>query len=420
MANERKDIKYQIAHGYKLQTLMHKVNKETIIEQHRKQQKNKASGIDKVTKEEYDINLESNVDNLLIKMKKFAYVPQPVRRVEIPKANGKTRPLGIPAYEDRLVQGVMADVLTEIYENIFLDCSNGFRPNRNCHGVIREINQRIMINKVNYILEADIKGFFDNVNHDKLMEFLECTIQDKNFLRYIKRFLKSGVIENMKYYETDKGTPQGGLISPILANVYLHYVLDLWVEKCVKPNCKGEVHYVRYADDFILMFQYENEAHIVMKALEKRLLKFDLELENTKTRILPFGRFKGNDDNFDFLGFTFINGKTKGGKYRVLVTTSKKKLTQKKESAKKWLEENMHGNMIEVLERLKLKLIGHYRYYGINGNYNWLLKFYKYIKYAYYRVLRRRGQKHPIKYGEYMFYWNGIEMPKPKIYVNIW
>ena len=146
MSNERKDIKYQIAHGYKLQTLMHKVNKETIIEQHRKQQKNKASGIDKVTKEEYDINLESNVDNLLIKMKKFAYVPQPVRRVEIPKANGKTRPLGIPAYEDRLVQGVMADVLTEIYENIFLDCSNGFRPNRNCHGVIREINQRILIN----------------------------------------------------------------------------------------------------------------------------------------------------------------------------------------------------------------------------------------------------------------------------------
>lgn len=420
MTNERKDIKYQIEHGYKLQTLMHKVNKETLIEQHRKQQKNKASGIDKVTKEEYELNLEENVDNLLVQMKKFAYVPQPVRRVHIPKANGKTRPLGIPAYEDRLVQGVMAEVLSEIYENIFLDSSNGFRPNRNCHGVIREINQRIMINKVNYILEADIKGFFDNVNHDKLMEFLEHTIQDKNFLRYIKRFLKSGVIENMKYYETDKGTPQGGLISPILANVYLHYVLDLWVEKCVKPICKGEVYYIRYADDFILMFQYENEAYIVMEALEKRLLKVDLELEKTKTRVLPFGRFKGNDDNFDFLGFTFINSRTKGGKYRVLVTTSKKKLKQKKESAKKWLEENMHGNMIEILERLKLKLVGHYRYYGVNGNYNWLLKLYKYIKHAYYKVLKRRGQKYMIPYDKYLYYWDAIEMPGPKIYVNIW
>lgn len=420
MTNERKDIKYQIEHGYKLQTLMHKVNKETLIEQHGKQQKNKASGIDKVTKEEYELNLEENVDNLLVQMKKFAYVPQPVRRVHIPKANGKTRPLGIPAYEDRLVQGVMAEVLSEIYENIFLDSSNGFRPNRNCHGVIREINQRIMINKVNYILEADIKGFFDNVNHDKLMEFLEHTIQDKNFLRYIKRFLKSGVIENMKYYETDKGTPQGGLISPILANVYLHYVLDLWVEKCVKPICKGEVYYIRYADDFILMFQYENEAYIVMEALEKRLLKVDLELEKTKTRVLPFGRFKGNDDNFDFLGFTFINSRTKGGKYRVLVTTSKKKLKQKKESAKKWLEENMHGNMIEILERLKLKLVGHYRYYGVNGNYNWLLKLYKYIKHAYYKVLKRRGQKYMIPYDKYLYYWDAIEMPGPKIYVNIW
>ena len=420
MANERKDIKYQIEHGYKLQTLMHKVNKETLIEQHRKQQKNKASGVDKITKENYDINLESNVDNLLVKMKKFAYIPQPVRRVEIPKANGKTRPLGIPAYEDRLVQGVMADVLTEIYENIFLDCSNGFRPSRNCHRVIREINQRIMINKVNYILEADIKSFFDNVNHNKLMEFLKYTIQDRNFLRYINRFLKSGVIENMKYYKTDKGTPQGGLISPILANVYLHYVLDLWVEKCVKPNCKGEVYYVRYADDFVLMFQYENEAHIVMKALEKRLLKFDLEIEKTKTRILPFGRFKGNIDNFDFLGFTFMNGKTKDGKYRVLVRTSKKKLKQKKENAKQWLENNMHENIIEILEKLKLKLIGHYRYYGINGNYKWLLKFYKYIKYAYYRILRKRGQKHPIPYERYIYYWRTMEMPAPVICVNIW
>lgn len=420
MANERKDIKYQIEHKYKLQTLMHMVNKETLTEQHRGQQQNKTSGIDNITKNDYDVNLGENIDNLLVRMKKFAYRPQPVRRAYIPKGNGKIRPLGIPAYEDRLVQGAMAKVLNEIYECIFLDCSYGFRPNRNCHQVVKYINQTIMTKKVNYIVEADIKGFFDNVDHETLMMFLEHNIQDKNFLRYIKRFLKSGIIEDMKYYETDKGTPQGGLISPILANVYLHFVLDLWVENFIKPRCNGEIYYVRYADDFILMFQHENEAKAFLKVLEKRLAKFHLETEPTKTRIIPFGRYKGNKDNFDFLGFTFINSKTRGGKYRVLVTTSKKKLKQKKENAKKWLKENMHCSMYEVLERLKAKLIGHYRYYGVNGNYLWLIKFYKYIKYEYYKVLQRRGQKNPIPYDRYLSIWNIMEMPMPRIYVDIW
>lgn len=420
MENERKDIKYQIQHGYKLQTLMHKVNKETLKEQHDKQQNNKASGVDKVTKEQYNENLNSNLDNLLEKMKKFSYKPQPARRTYIPKLNGKLRPLGIPAYEDKLVQGAMAEVLNEVYENIFLDCSYGFRPKRNCHQVVKFINQTIMIHKVNYIVDADIKGFFDNVNHNWLIKFLEHDIADKNFIRYIKRFLKSGIIEEMKYYETDKGTPQGGLISPILANVYLHYVLDLWFEKFIKPKCKGEVYLARYADDFLVMFQYENEARSFLNALYKRFETFGLEVEPIKTRILPFGRYKGNKDNFDFLGFTFYNGKTRKGKYRVVVKTSKKKLKQKKENAKKWLHDNMHSSIKDTLERLKLKLIGHYRYYGVNGNYNDLLKFYKYVKNAYYRVLKKRGQKQPIPYDRYLFYWYFIGVPEPRICVNIW
>ena len=379
MANERKDISYQIEHGYKLQTLMHKVNKETLKEQHRKQIKNKASGIDNVTKEKYDEDLDNNIDKLLTNMKTFSYVPQPVRRTYIPKANGKLRPLGIPAYEDKLVQGAMAEVLNEIYENIFLDCSYGFRSNRGCHDVIRYINQTIMTKKVNYIVEADIKGFFDNVNHEWLMKFLREIIQDKNFLRYIKRFLKSGYMENMQYYETDKGTPQGGLISPILANVYLHYVLDLWVEKFIKPRCKGEIYYVRYADDFIVMFQSEYEAKYFLKALESRFNKFDLELEPTKTRILPFGRFKGTKESFDFLGFTFYNGKTIAGKYRPIVKTSKKKMKQKRENVKKWLCDKMHEPIAIVGESLKRKVLGHYAYYGINGNYKALVLYYKYL-----------------------------------------
>lgn len=420
MANERKDISYQIEHGYKLQTLMHKVNKETLKEQHRKQIKNKASGIDNVTKEKYDEDLDNNIDKLLTNMKTFSYVPQPVRRTYIPKANGKLRPLGIPAYEDKLVQGAMAEVLNEIYENIFLDCSYGFRSNRGCHDVIRYINQTIMTKKVNYIVEADIKGFFDNVNHEWLMKFLREIIQDKNFLRYIKRFLKSGYMENMQYYETDKGTPQGGLISPILANVYLHYVLDLWVEKFIKPRCKGEIYYVRYADDFIVMFQSEYEAKYFLKALESRFNKFDLELEPTKTRILPFGRFKGTKESFDFLGFTFYNGKTIAGKYRPIVKTSKKKMKQKRENVKKWLCDKMHEPIAIVGESLKRKVLGHYAYYGINGNYKALVLYYKYIKYTWDRVLRKRGQKNKIKYLDYLRIWRWIRIPEPRVCVDIW
>ena len=352
MANERKDIKYQIEHGYKLQTLMHKVNKETLKEQHRKQLKNKASGIDGVTKEEYDENIDENIDNLLTKMKAFAYEPLAVKRTYIPKANGKLRPLGIPAYEDKLVQGAMAEALNEIYENIFLDCSYGFRPNRNCHDVIRYINQTIMTKKVNYIVEANIKDFFDNVNHEWLMKFLQEVIQDKNFLRYIKRFLKSGYMEDMKYHETDKGTPQGGLISPILANVYLHYVLDLWVEKFVKPRCKGEIYYIGYADDGALNCVSIKQAKYIIKVLDKRLKTFGLELNITKTKIVycKDDDIKANYENisFDFLGFTFYNGKTTTGKYRSLIKSSKKKQKQKRQNIKKWLNDNMHKPIIEV------------------------------------------------------------------------
>ena len=420
MENERKDIKYQIEHGYKLQTLIQKVNEETLKEQHRKQQRNKASGIDDITKDKYDEDLNNNLQNLMERMKSFSYKPQPVRRTYIPKANGKVRPLGIPAYEDKLVQGAMANVLNDIYENIFLDCSYGFRPNRNCHDVIKYINQIIMTKKVNCIVEADIKGFFDNVNHDWLMTFLKETIEDKNFLRYIKRFLISGYMEDMKYYETDKGTPQGGLISPILANVYLHYVLDLWIEKFIKPKCKGEMYYVRYCDDFIVMFQYQEEAKYFLNVLEKRFMKFNLELEKSKTRIIPFGRFKGTKDNFDFLGFTFYNGKTTTGKYRPIIKSSKKKLKQKKQNVKKWFHEKMHEPITMVGETLKKKIIGHYTYYGISGNYIAIVGFYKYVKYTWFKTLKKRTQKNKISYHDFLRIWKWLKIPEPRIYVNIW
>ena len=419
MENERKDIKYYAARDIKLENLIHLVNKENLKEQHRKQQKNRASGIDRVTKEEYDKNLEDNLGNLINRMKKFSYKPLPVRRAYIPKPNGKLRPLGIPAYEDKLVQGVMADILNEIYECKFLECSYGFRPNKNCHQAIKVINQRIMINKVNYILDCDIKGFFDNVNHEWLMKFLEHDIKDKAFLRYINRFLISGYIEDMKYYETDKGTPQGGLISPILANVYLHYVLDLFFEKKIRPSLKGEAYLVRYADDFIIMFQYENEAKEVYQMLIERLAKFGLEMEQEKTRILPFGRFKGTKETFDFLGFMHYNGITRTGKYTVGHKMSKKKKKLKHQAITKWIKENRSLNAFELIKKLNRKLIGMYAYYGINGMTNELYKLYYHTKHILINALAKRSQrKKTLRHMLCIF--KVIPIEKPKIYKDIW
>lgn len=419
MAHELKEIRYQSRTYARLETLMNRVNETSIKEAHKHQIQNKAVGVDGITKAEYDEKLDENVADLIKRMKKFSYKPQPVRRTYIPKGNGKMRPLGIPAYEDRLVQSVMTGVLNDIYEERFLDCSYGFRPGRNAHQVVRFINQTIMTKKVNYVLDADIKGFFDNVSHDWMMKFLEHDIADKNFLRYIKRFLIAGVMEGNERKESDKGTPQGGQISPILANVYLHYVLDLWYENLIRKHCRGEVYYVRYADDFLMLFQYENEAQAVMNALKKRLARFNLEVAEEKTRILPIGRFKGTKDDFDFLGFTFYNTHTRGGKYRLGVRTSKKKLKAKKQAAKKWLHDNMHKPIAQTMQQIKRALQGHFNYYGISGNLKQIYKFWKYVKYSCYKVLNKRHQKRSLKYRDYLRIWN-FYITEPHLTKDIW
>ena len=269
MGTKRQDIRTLSKRHPKLETLMNRVDKESLIRQHRLQKKDKAPGIDMVTKEVYQENLNENIDNLMHRLKSFSYKPQPVRRIEIDKGNGKKRPLGIPVYEDRLFQGAMADILSDVYEPRFLDCSYGFRPNRSTHDAIKVINDTIMHKKINYMLDCDIKGFFDNVNHEWLMKFLRNDIADPNYLRYIARMLKSGVMIEGKYEETSVGTPQGGLISPILANVYLHYVLDLWFEKCIKKQLYGEAYLVRFADDFLILEHVENVVEFVPKGTSK-------------------------------------------------------------------------------------------------------------------------------------------------------
>ena len=418
MEKELRDLRYLSKTYAQVQTLMPRINEEALVAEHRKQERKKASGVDGVTKDEYGENLSDNIADLLKRLKTFGYRPYPVRRTYIPKANGKTRPLGIPSYEDKLVQGVMAGILTEIYEVRFCDSSYGFRPKRSAHDVIRYIDQIIMTKKVNYVLEADIKGFFDNVDHDWLMKFLEHDIADKNFLRYIKRFLKGGVMEGTERQKSEKGTPQGGLISPVLANVYLHYVLDLWVE-ALKKKSAGEVYYVRYADDFVLMFQHGWEAKEVLEALKARLGKFGLEVAEDKTRVLPFGRFEGTKEAFDFLGFTLYNTKTRGGKYRVGARTSQTRLKAKKQAAKKWIMSRICKPITETMKLVGVALNGYRNYYGINGNARTLWNYYSYVKYTIYRMLNRRSQKSKFCRDKFDRIWKHY-IDESRLTVGIW
>ena len=310
MENEKAEIAKLVAKYGKVQSLMQYVNSKTLKESYFHQPKHKAVGVDEVTKEEYGEKLAENIDALLKRMKQFSYRPYPVRRAYIPKGNGKMRGLGVPSFEDKMVQGALKEILEAIYEPKFKEFSFGFRPGKSCHDAIQRVNKHIMADKVSYIVDADIKGFFDNIDHDWLIRFLEHDIADKNFIRYIKRFLIGGVMEDGKKLETDRGTVQGGLISPVLANVYLHYALDMWFDVVRAREFKGEMYMVRYADDFVCLFQYESEAQKFFRMMVERLKKFGLEIAEDKSRILPFGRYTGTKETFDFLGFTHLNGKT--------------------------------------------------------------------------------------------------------------
>ena len=422
MANDYTKIAWQLQKHGTVQGLMKYINKESLKEQHEKQKRGKATGIDNVTKEEYESNIDENIENLLERMKQFKYRPQSVRRVYIPKPGStKKRPLGIPAYEDKLVQGVMAEILTQIYEPKFLDMSYGFRPGRSCHDAIDRIDKIIMRHKVEWIVDADIKGFFENVDHKWLVKFLEETIQDKVFIRYIVRFLKSGVMENMTKYETDKGTPQGGLISPILGNIYLHYVLDLWFKEVVQKRCSGEAFMVRYADDYVCCFQKEDEAKKFYEALKKRLNKFGLEVAEEKSKIINFGkRAKNNKESFEFLGIRHINGKNRKGNYKLVHKTSKKKMKEKKKKVKTWIKENRQKPIKIIIKKLNIKLEGHYRYYGISDNMAAMRNFRDYCIWELYRVLKRLGQKHKMTVERYKKMLQYNEIARPKIYHSMW
>lgn len=411
----------------KFTSLIHLINKETIIQSHNEMKANKASGVDEVTKELYASNLIENTDDLIAKMKRQAYKPQPGRRVHIPKpgTNGK-RPLGIPAYEDKLVQANLAKILNAIYEQDFLECSFGFRPNRGCHDAIQLLDKIVNKPMINYVVDTDIKGFFDNVSHEWMMKFLEHRIEDKNLLRLITRFLKAGIIDAGIKYETPQGTPQGGVCSPILGNIYLHYVLDLWFDKIVRKSCKGRAYMVRYADDSIFCFQYEEDAKRFFKAFIQRLGKFNLEVAEEKTKIIKLN--KGNDDDnnsdqdrnsFDFLGFTHYVGKDKNGSKRIKRKTSKKKYKASLLRCKEWIKANRILPTKIFMKTIRAKIQGHCNYYGITDNRRSVGNFIDECRTLIFKWLNRRSQKRSFDWSKFVLFLKKYPLPKVKTYVNV-
>lgn len=406
-------------------SIYHLINKELLMECHKELDGRKANGIDGITKEEYNKNLEENIQNLVNKLKTKSFKPTPAKRIYIPKANGKMRGLAIATYEDKIVQLALKKLVETIFESKFMECMYGFRPNRSCHQALKQLNYTIQCKKISYVVDADIKGYFDHVDHKWLIKCIEQHIKDPNIIRLINKFLKAGIIENKRYYGTIEGTPQGSILSPVLANIYMHYVLVLWFEKIVKRNFKGECYLITYADDFVCCFQYKDEAEMFMnKALPSRLSKFNLQLAEDKTRLIKFGRFaekdcKGKPETFDFLGFTHYCSKSRKGKFRVKRKTSRKKLNSKIKEFKIWINQHRNTKIKELIPMINEKLRGHYQYFGITDNTKSINRYLYEVDKTLFKYLNRRSQRRSYNYEEYREMKKKYPLLPAKIQVNI-
>jgi len=410
-------------------SLYHLINIEMLKQCHKELDGSKAVGIDKVTKAEYEEHLEENLTNLVGKLKNKAYKPLPSLRVFIPKANGKKRPLGIASYEDKIVQLAVKKILEAIYEPRFLNCMYGFRPNRGCHDAIKEVHRQISNEHINHVVDADIKGFFDHLSHEWMMEFLKLYINDPNLLWLINKYLKAGVMTDGVFEESEEGSAQGNIISPILANIYMHNVLTLWYKFVIKNKAEGNSFLAVYADDFIAGFQYKEDAERYYALLKERLKKFNLELEENKSRMIEFGKYAEvnskrkygrKPETFNFLGFTFYCSKGRRNKeFCVKLKTNSKKFTQKLKQTKEWLYQNNDLPVKELITKLNKKLVGHYRYYGVSHNSNKLSAFLHYVQRYLFKVLNRRSHKKSYTWDGYIDMLKVYPLAKPKIYVKL-
>ncbi|MBI9081938.1 MAG: group II intron reverse transcriptase/maturase [Pseudodesulfovibrio sp.] len=384
--------------------------------------KNAASGVDKVTAEAYGENLQANICAMAERLRTKRYRAKLVRRCYIPKENGKERPLGIPALEDRLVQMACSKLLTSIFEADFLDNSYGYRPGRSAKDAVNDLRFNLQFGKFGYIVEADIKGFFDNMNHEWLLRMLRVRIDDAAFLNLIRKWLKAGILDtDGKVINPETGTPQGGIVSPVLANVYLHFALDLWFENVVKKHCRGAAMIIRYADDFVCAFQYHSDALMFFSELPNRLDKFSLAVASEKTRLMRFSRFHPSmSRRIVFLGFETYWHIDLKGQARVMQRTARKRLQGACRRIKDWVRANRHLKGNKFITALNKRLIGHYNYYSVVGNFRSLRRFYGWAVQCAFKWLNRRGGKRK-SFTWKAFSWaiERLGLKKPKLPVSM-
>lgn len=378
--------------------------------------KRAAAGVDRVTAREFESNLDENikvVDNL----KNKRYRAKMVRRVYIDKGNGQRRPLGIPALVDKLLQIVVSQMLIAIYEQDFYANSYGYRPNKNPHEAITDLSRELQYGKYNYIVEADIKGFFDNMNHEWIVKMLEQRIEDRAFTWLIKKWLKAGILEeDGKVIKPITGSPQGGIVSPVIANIYLHYVLDNWFEKVVKKESRGEAYLCRYADDFICAFRYKEDADRFYREVGNRMGKFGLELAKEKTKIIEFSRYRiEKKGRFDFLGFEFRWAYARSGKRIVKKRTSPRRMQKSLKQFTIWCRGIRSMRLSEIFKQLNLKLRGYYNYYGIIGNSLSLNKFFHVLRRILFKWLKRRSHKGRLNWYKCDRYLKIYKVEEPRI-----
>jgi RNA-directed DNA polymerase len=411
--------------------LYHLLNVDLLRECFTELRERAAPGIDEVTKQEYAQHLEANLRALEQRLHRMAYRPQPVRRVYIPKpGTRKQRPLGIPVLEDKLVQAAMVRVLECIYEQDFIEDSYGFRPGRGCHDALRALSQTVESGAIEWLVEADIRGFFDHVDHAWMMKFVAHRVTDPRMQRMIKRFLIAGVMEAGAVQPSEEGTPQGGVISPLLANVYLHYVLDLWYTKRWRTQCQGRSRLIRYADDFVVCFSCHADAERFRQALVERLAQFGLEVEPSKTKVIAFGpqaarraREAGQAklESFEFLGFTHYAGRNQENtRFRMKRKTAPKRFRAKLANLTRWLQQ--HRARLRTRELWKAvceKLEGHYRYYGVTDNYQSLNRFARRVQRLLFQWLNRRGGKRRMTWAKFEKMARRFPFPKIAIHVNL-
>ena len=419
----RKEPKFQFT------SLAHLLNEGFLKECYYELGRDRASGIDGVSWKEYGENLDENISDLVTRLKAKRYKPKPSRRVYIPKDEHSKRPLGLASLEDKIVQKGIAKILEAIYEQDFLDCSYGFRPNRNCHQALNKVDKTIMSYRVNYVIEADFKHFFDKVSHDWMLRCLQVRIKDPSLLLLIRRFLKAGYVDAGEFVFTTEGTPQGGNFSPILSNIFLHYVLDLWFEKKIKPRVKGACQLVRYADDFICMVQYVDDARYIEQAMRERFAKFGLELHPDKTRVIVFDvraieRDKAGNHSvrtFDFLGFTHFWGKSRKGHWTLHRKTSAKRFRRACKEMNEWLRQVRNTAKLKMWwPTLRSKLRGHYQYYGISGNSRAIERFHLVTKRLVFKWLNRRSQKTSFTWEGFEAYLEHYPLPEPRIVLHLY